>query len=264
MKEVKTDYFSFLSDDDYLLPNFYSRAINALEKSDKAMFWAGMSLHVDEHGTIWYARLEKWLREGIFEPPEGFKALTGGMAPVWTSILFRSSVIQNIGLLDISLQGPTDLEYCLRIAAHYPYIVEKHPSAAYILNSESFSATQPMSAFWPGWKKMIEKFKNDGSLSDEFKNIIISILQYDAQKMLFRRGANALAAGRLDFAKDAADALSLECNQRLKGLLLYFLIASCTKSKNFQALYTKSYRNAESRIINSQKALQVKYGHLLR
>lgn len=264
MKQVKTNYFSFLSDDDYLLPNFYSKAITALEKHDNAMFWAGMTLHIDEYNVIWYTRLAQWLQEGLYEPPEGTMILTGGMAPPWTSILFRKAAIEKVGLLDISLLGPSDLEYCLRIAAHYPYIVEKHPAAVFVLNTQSYSATQPMSSFWPGWKRMIEKFSNDLSLSKDFRSIIVTNLQKDAESMLLRRGANALAKKRLDFAKDAADILSLECNQKLKGLFLYSLMYTCSKSNTFQNVYTKLYRGVEKNMINSKKDLQAEYGHLLR
>jgi len=264
MSKVKTDFFSFLSDDDYLLPGFYKRAISALDSTPAAIFWAGMSLHVDEKGVIWDARVRHWSREGVFNPPEGFMAMTGGMAPAWTSILFRREAIESAGLIDIELQGPSDLEYCLRLAAHHPYILEKYPAAVFVLNSQSFSATQPMSAFWPGWKKMLEKFQSDSGLSPEFRAIALTALQKDARKMLFRRGANALAAQRLDFVQDAADALSIDCNDQVKSFILRTIASGCARSALFQHVYTTFYRKAEQHLVKSRFDLQTKYGHLLR
>ncbi|MEL0168767.1 MAG: glycosyltransferase family 2 protein [Pseudomonadaceae bacterium] len=264
MSNVQTELFSFLSDDDYLLPGFYKRAVNALSKNSKAMFWAGMSLRVDEKGVIWDARASNWSREGVFEPPESFIAMTGGMAPPWTSILFRREAIESVGLIDSSLQGPSDLEYCLRLAAHHPFIFEKYPAAVYFLNSQSFSATQPMSAFWPGWKEMLKKFQSDPALSLEMRQMALNLIQQDAKKMLFRRGANALAAGRLDFAQDAAEALAIDCRQKLKSSILRTIAGCCARSNLFQRFYTTTYRKAEQRIVKSNSHLQAQYGHLLR
>lgn len=264
MSRVRTSFFSFLSDDDYLLPNFYRRAIEALNRHPQAMFWAGMSLHVDEQGIIWDARVRRWSREGVFKPPEGFMAMTGGMAPAWTSILFRKEAIDQIGLIDIEVGGPSDLDYCLQLAAHHPYILEKYPAAVFMINSQSFSATQPMSAFWPGWKRMIGKFSDAPGLTPEFKKDAQYALQRDARKMLFRRGAHALAAGRLDFARDAAKALEADCDEKTRSLLLRALAAGCSQSTTFQQIYTTAYRQAEKRLVNSRHDLQATYGHLLR
>lgn len=264
MSRVDTNYFSFLSDDDYLLPDFYRRAVEGLSKHPNAMFWAGMSLHADEHGIIWDARVRRWKREGLFQPPEGFMAMTGGMAPAWTSMLFRKEAIDRCGLIDTDILGPSDLEYCLRLAAGHPYVLEKHPSAVFTLNSQSFSATQPMSAFWPGWKRMLEKFSSNPNFSPELKAIALPALRRDAWKMLFRRGANALAAGRLDFAEDAANALSMDCGEIMRAFLLRTLAFSCTHSAEVQKIYTSAYRYAERRLVESRQDLQTTYGHLLR
>ena len=48
MSRIETDFFSFLSDDDYLLPGFYQRALAALDRHPEAMCWAGITLNVDE------------------------------------------------------------------------------------------------------------------------------------------------------------------------------------------------------------------------
>jgi len=264
LSRVETRLFSLLSDDDYLLPGFYRRALAGLAAYPRAMCWAGMTLNVDETGRIYDARVRDWPREGGYEPPEGFMRMTGGMAPTWTGILFRREVLDSVGMLDPAVLGPSDLEYCLRLAAKFPYVLEKYPSAVFTLNSESFSATQPMSSFWPGWKRMLQKFEADDSLAATFRQEALGALRKDARRMLLRRGANGIAAGRMDFVRDAADALAKDCGQAGQAHLLRIIAAMCARSTAMQRMYTHAYRLAERRIVRSKGALQAEYGNLLR
>jgi len=264
MSRVDTPYFSLLSDDDYLLPGFYRRALNGLFSRPDAMCWAGITLNVDECGTIYDARVQAWPREGVFSPPEGFMQMTGGMAPVWTGVLFRREVLDKVGTFDTALMGPSDLEYLLRLAIKYPFIIEKHPSAVFTLNSASFSATQPLASFWPGWKRMLKKLEMDAGLDAALRQKALAILRGDAERMLFRRGANALAAGRIDFALAAADALDADCGLIGRAYLLRLIATSCKHSLIAQQAYTVAYRWMERRIIRSRAALQSKYGYLLK
>lgn len=264
MNSVSTPYFSLLSDDDYLLPDFYRRAVSALERNPDAMFWAGTTLNVDEDGLIWDARVERWPREGLFTPPEGAFAMTGGMAPVWTGVLFRHDVIDRFGLPDHETLGPSDLEYLLMLAANCPYLVEKHPSAVFTLNTSSYSATQPLSGFWPGWKRMIGKVREMQALAPTDRERLAQALDDDARGILFRRGANAVAGGRLDYAREAADALASHYGLRNRARLLRLLAWSCARIPGAQALAGGVYRRAEARILASRSALRARYSGLVR
>lgn len=264
LRQLETPFFSILSDDDYLLPGFYQRALAGLAEHPEAMFWAGVVLNVDMDGTIWDARVTRWPRDGLFLPPEGFMQMTGGMAPAWTGILFRREVLELAGRPDLEMLGPSDLEFCLRLAAKFPYVVEKHPSAVFTLNNASFSATQPMSLFWPGWQRMLQKFEADDSMDEAFRREALAALRLDAQRMLFRRGANALAASRTDFARDAANALENNCGISGRARFLRVIASGCEHSTLAQRAYTFAYRTMERRIVSSRNALQAKYGSLLR
>lgn len=264
IRHVSTPFFSILSDDDYLLPGFYQKALAGLAEHPEAMCWAGMTLHADEAGIIWYARVRNWSREGVFEPPEGFMRMTGGMAPTWTGIVFRREVFDKVGTPDQEVLGPSDLEYCLRLAARFPYVLEKYPSAVFTLNSQSFSATQPLSSFWPGWKRMLQQLDADKALDAVFRREALAALRNDAERMLFRRGANALAAARLDFVRDAARALEDDCGLSGRARLLRAIAGACERSSLAQRAYTFAYRVAERRIVRARSALQAEYGSLLK
>lgn len=264
LRQVDTPFFSILSDDDYLLPGFYEHAMAGFEAHPEAMFWAGITINVSEDGVVWDARVERWPREGVFLPPDGFMQMTGGMAPAWTGIVFRCDVLELEGLPDADVLGSADMDYCLRLAARFPYFVEKHPSAVFTLNPVSFSATQPLSSFWPGWKCMLEKWDSSEWLAGDARATAVGALRRDAQRMLFRRGANAIAEGRLDFARQAASALDNDCGRKTLALILQTVTRACAHSSILQRAYTVAYRMAERRIVRSRSGLQRKYGHLLQ
>ena len=264
LRRVDTPYFSLLSDDDYLLPGFYQRALAELEAAPEAMFWAGMTLTADEAGKIWYARVDQWAREGLFAPPAGLMAMMHGMSPVWTGVVFRRSILDAIGLPDAQVLGPSDLDFMLRAAARYKYILRKHPSAVLTLHASSFSASRPLSSFWPGWQKMFRNIETDAALDVVARAEALQALRVDGRRMLFRRGLNALAAGRHDFCREAAAAYAAEYGANIKTRLLRMLTAACAKVPWFQRLYTGFYRWAERRLIASRSDLETRYGHLIR
>lgn len=261
---VDTPFFSLLSDDDYLLPGFYEQALTDLNRYPEAMFWAGLTLNTDEQGCIWDARVDRWPREGLFRPPDGLLAMMHGLAPTWTGIVFRREILDRIGVPDQETLGPSDLDYTLRAAASYPFVLRKHPSAVFTLNAASFSSTQPMSSFWPGWQKMFLNLEAHAGLDAGVKASVLCALHQDAQRMLFRRGANALASARYDFALEAGAALRAQYKGRFRAGLLSAVSAACTKVPGLQGAYTAAYRFVERRLVKSRVGLTRRFGHLIR
>lgn len=261
---VETPFFSILSDDDYLLPGFYRRALEGLAAHPEAMFWVGTTLNVDENGTIWDARVARWPRTGLYMPPEGAVAMTGGMAPTWTGIVFRREVLDLVGFIDPETVGPSDLDYTLRLGARFSYVVEHDPVAVFTLNSQGFSTTQPLSSFWPGWQKMFRNVETWPGVATADRERLLAALHQDARRMLFRRGINAVAEGRRDFAYDAAEALATAYSQHLRAGLLRGLGFACTHIPGVQPAFRGIYRLLERRLVRSRRGLQQRYGHLLR
>ena len=264
LRSVDTPFFSILSDDDYLLPGFLARAVATLEAAPRAAFWGGITLTVDEGGTIFDARVERWPREGLFEPPEGALCLTGGMAPIWTGVLFRRSALEAHGLPDFSMSGPADLDYLIRLACRESYVIDKTPAAVFMLNPASFSATEPLSSFWPGWRTMIGNVAREPGLTPDERARLLEALEHDARRMLWRRGANAIAEGRLAFATEAAGHLRRHYGASAPAAALRLLGFACRVVPGAQALATWAYRRAEKRLVRSRAGLAARYGALLR
>lgn len=260
---VDTPFFSILSDDDYLLPDFYRRAIDDLNDHPEAMFWVGLGLHFDESKNIIDARVQRWSKEGIYTPPEAAYCIAGGLLPVWTSIVFRREILDDTGFIDTSMLGVMDYEFLLRLSLRYPLILRKHPSAAFFISQDTYSGSQPLSSFWPGWKKMFKKLECYSETSKIHHDNLSRMLRHSGERMLFRRGVNAIVHRRYDFAKDASTALKEDCGKLLTSSMLSAATIICEHSNFAHKIFSLIYRNLEKRLINSRRHLQDDFGHLL-
>ena len=52
LKRIETPLFSYLSDDDFMLPNFFSDAVAALKQTPEAICFCGSTLIIDSKGSI--------------------------------------------------------------------------------------------------------------------------------------------------------------------------------------------------------------------
>lgn len=264
LSRVDTPYLNFLSDDDLLLPGFYSNAVEDLKKHPDLMMWAGATVRADRFGRIYDARLESWPREGVYSGLEGLIWMTKGRAPIWTGVVVRSDVLRTVGILDEEVGSAADLDWILRIAARHHFYVSKTPVAMLVLHESSYSENAPFSAFWPGWLKMIKNILDTPGLSEDDGNLVADLLRADAKRMLFRRAVRALASENYSYA-DAATKVQKEF---FKGYLsccaLKGLRTLCTRSPRFQSAYGRLYRVVEAALLKSRRGVGKRHGHLVR
>src|ERR1043165_735004 len=97
LSRVDTPFFSFLADDDYLLPEFYETALLGFEKYPSAAFSMGAVVDLDDRERFIDVVLSRWADKEYFSPPEGLLEMIGKYSN-WTGILFRKEVIEKIGL----------------------------------------------------------------------------------------------------------------------------------------------------------------------
>ncbi|MGH8283922.1 MAG: glycosyltransferase family 2 protein [Gammaproteobacteria bacterium] len=264
LSHVITQFFSFLSDDDVLLPGFYETAVRDFEEFPEAAFWCGVTISMTSDGTFYTARVADWPRTGLFTPPEGVLQMIKGSMPCWTSVLFRRRVIDQVGPLNEQLQGPSDIEYLLRNASRNPFIVSKHPGALFLLHPESYSETSSLQRVWPGWQGMMKSVSKADGLSDKDRHAIEQGMRSNAQRMLYRRGAAALAKKDYEFSGEAAGILSEYFQNNFRSLILGGLTKACVKVSFLQALYSRAYRLAERTLVYKRFSLRRKYGHFSR
>ena len=264
LMRVNTPFFSFLSDDDVLLPGFYEQAIRSFDRFPDAMFWAGITIRMTPNGTVYDARVESWPREGLFEPPESLFEMIGGLVPTWTGVMFRRQVVDKVGLLDKATSGCMDLDFSMRIAARYPIVVSKYPAAIFLMNPESFSEVGPFTAFWPGWLKMLRNVAATESLSNDARARLELLMNSDIRRMLFRRAASALSKRDYKFVDQAAQVLQQHYGKSLQSRFLLMLALLCSGIGLVQHGYTTAYNTAVQLSLRKRASVQQRYGNLVR
>lgn len=175
LRKVDTPYFSFLSDDDILLPNFYEKAMEGFQKYPEAGFVATQTIIASDKKVL-NISFEDY-EEKIYQLSEGLLKMSNGGALTWTGILFRKEVIDKIGLLDEKVGGPFDTDFELRISSVFPYAVIKSPGAIFYRSKLSASSNWSMSKSLEGFKIILEKIKNNKDIPLSVREIVYQNLE---------------------------------------------------------------------------------------
>lgn len=125
LSQVKTPYFSFLSDDDVMFPWFYEETMKGFEQFPEAALSAGSAIIMSEKGKVIRVPMDLWEREGVFSPPEGLLQMISKY-PVPSCALFHRKVIDAVAI-DMTNGLTWDCDYFLQIAARYPIYISKRP-----------------------------------------------------------------------------------------------------------------------------------------
>ncbi|MFC2016528.1 glycosyltransferase family 2 protein [Chloroflexota bacterium] len=223
LEHVETPFFSFLADDDLIFPEFYETALVGFESFPESMFSATDVIHMDMQGNILNSVLETWT-PGFYRPPDGLRAVLKHGHSEWTGILFRKEVIDNVGLLDPTIWC-MDLDFTLRIAARYPFVVSKRPGATFQIDAKQYVI--PFDIRWSGWLKMIQHLAEDKNLSVYVRADAERILWAKFEKTLFKVGVGYLNRGYPVDAKKVAVVLRNRFGRFGQYLALSAIISTC-------------------------------------
>jgi glycosyltransferase involved in cell wall biosynthesis len=219
LKEVDTPFFAFLSDDDLLLPHFFEVAMQSLSSNPDVMFYGGLTIQVEDNKIIGISKSGG--RFGYFSPPDALLDILNAYGLMWNSIVFRSKVVDRVGLLDVDVGGPADIDFELRVAAHHPVIISNEPSAIYMQHTQSFYArTSDYNLYLPGFKRIINKLMSDESLSLDIRIQIKNRLNAWIAAILSMLAERASLKGEFDEVSVIAEILKRSCNKKAKVLFL--------------------------------------------
>ena len=226
VESVRTEYFSILADDDLLLPDFHTLAVEALSRHPAADYCFGTVLAVDANGS---ARPGCTLRyqEGYHEQPRAFQAAVRNGHANWVGTLFRTRVLETVGPLDPARKA-IDFDFQLRCAALCNYVVIHAPVAVFTIHSGSISAggdhARLRDLIWPSTRDSIEKIRQERRIPEPARRHACRVLRRGLARQLFDLAARSAAEGdtaaiagihsilRDDLgALDLAFALSLLC-----------------------------------------------------
>jgi hypothetical protein len=215
---VNTPFFSFLSDDDLLLPHFFEAAMQPLSSNPDVMFYAGLTIQVEDNKIAGISK--NGGRFGYLSPPGSLLDILDQQL-MWNSIVFRSKVVDCVGVLDIDVGGPADIDFEFRVAAHHPVIISNEPSAIYTLHSQNFYArSSDYKLYLPGFKLIINKMMSDESLSLDTRIQVKNRLNAWLANILIALAVRASLKGEFDNVSAIAEILTRFCNKKATALLL--------------------------------------------
>lgn len=228
---VTTEFFSFLGDDDVLLPACYENALVKLHKFPEALCCVGSAVDIQEDGgQIIDIPLQHWPDLELFTPPEGLFAILKHYAN-WCGTVFRKEVIDQIGPLDCALKT-FDFEYLVRLASRFQFAISKELSALFVHHKQSYSGKRLPKLYWPSWKIIFENIQNEATLAENEKSAALILLEKKLHKHLFSAAVSHLKSGNLDIAQAAAEILEERFPHH--ALINHMLYRSIHFSKKFR------------------------------
>jgi glycosyltransferase involved in cell wall biosynthesis len=213
MERVETPYFSFLSDDDMVLPDFYRQALEGFEKYPEAGFSALSVVLMKLDDQLGVAASDAW-PEGLCRPPDGLRNMLTMYPPLWNAILFRRELIDKVGLLDAEVGNGCDIDYTMRVLAHFPMVFSHRPGALGIVHAGSSTQRTQLDDVWPGMMKLIRNTVDDARLDPQVQEMALRILTRSLKRKLFVDcGLYAIIQARGDEAQRSANVLAGELGE---------------------------------------------------
>ena len=219
LSRVDTPFFSFLADDDCLLPGFYATAVAALEAVPSAVFAATQVVLVDGGGRMLAVDGASW-RPGTYRPPEGLTAMVDRGHINWIGILFRREALQAVPALDPETGPSFDLDLELRLAARCPYVVCDRPGALMVHHQDSATVAARLSDTWPAFLRIIDNATSAVEIPAVVRERVRTTMEQQLAGRLYRIGRAAARQGRVSDTNTAAALIEERYGWRRRAAML--------------------------------------------
>lgn len=173
LQHVNTHYFSFICDDDLLLPHFLTDAMSIFKKYPELGFVSFQVLHHYMGNKIGVLNSDNC---GYYAKQEGLYSLVNKLEPILPGILFGQHVLNTVPELDVEVGASFDTDFILKIASHFPIYFHAKPAAIYFSHANSASFISGVEFFYPGWLKIIKNIEAI-AVKTEIKNHVIGVLR---------------------------------------------------------------------------------------
>ena len=221
VSHVDTPFFNLLSDDDFLLPEFFAQAMSALQKHPEAAFFFGGILSVDPDGRVIGASPFGKGQEQPCSPPELFRLLAPNTR-TWTSILFRRSMLKALGGLKRETSYAADTDLILRAATRFRAVLSDAPCAVFTVHPASISVGHFSDAFESQLNLALFESVNeaiDSAQRDQILDLGDAVEMKELYRTLtaqnfFRNSFSLIARDRLSVAARTSELLAevFHCN----------------------------------------------------
>lgn len=220
VERVETPYFSFLSDDDLLLPDFYQNVMEGFQKFPEAAYSALATIGIFPRDRVAVIPSRGW-QPGLYLPPEGLRKMLQIGQPLWPSVVFRRELIDQLDLCGAEIEYPLDASYNYRTAARFPIVISLQPGGLLMVHAESASVRGPQPGDWPYWMKMIGNLTSDDKIPLDVRDLAKHVLTKRLIGVLFVDcGLRAIIAGRCEEGRNTAEFLAKEFGEQQKAATL--------------------------------------------
>jgi len=135
---VTTPFYSLLNDDDFLLPDFYYNAMEAIKECPEAGFVCAKAITIDLTKNRFAHRNEDWCA-GVYRPSLKVMKQLYDSHFTQTGIVLRTKIRDEIGCFEPS---GDDCLYQSIASALTPFVVLDYYGAVYTVHEDAFSFTE--------------------------------------------------------------------------------------------------------------------------
>lgn len=263
LRELDTPFFSLLSDDDVLAPDFYAQAMQGFARHPEAMFASMATMVVDSDLRV-ISKPMSVVGIRSYPPGEAVKGMLRGDAPsTWTGIVYRREIVEGIGCIDTTVGPHADGGFVYHAAARYAGIVLPGVAAVLMAHEESVSgASVPVSGEWvKWWEAMMRAIYEDDLVPPTVRKYVRDFPHPDYLRIGMKQIGRALARGKHEYAARVAHGVR-ECGYPVTGRILMVLSGFCelppvnSLIRGFRALRRHWYARRRD-------SLDREYGHLV-
>lgn len=253
--KIDTPYFSFLSDDDYLLPHFYEVALKGFDQHPDAALSLCAVEALTKEGVVLFNPLERWSREGYFRVPEGVLEMISRKSnyPLPNGILFQTKLTKEV-VPDLSPEIILmwDPNYLLQIAARYPIVMTRQVSACFLIHDHAYSSgfyseldrsAEGFEVYCKAVNFILKNLMQVSSLSEQYKYKLKKVFNKTFQSELVGRMYSYSMSSRF---KEVCRAYTLSkkyCMPNYKMKIMYSL-AKMSEKLPFLDIVLMSFFNA--------------------
>jgi hypothetical protein len=226
---VETHFFSFLADDDLILPNFLETALSGFRGHPEAALSILPTLIMSPRGLILDATNLQW-PAGLLLPPTGMLSTLQFGNPGLQAMLIRKAVWDEFGGFDEATDPAGEFDFDLRVMARLPIFVSKMPGGIQVMHRGTSTAAGGLDWVWPCFRHIINKVSQNPDLPPETRQRAVEQLTRWMTRGLVTRGvARSISSGRWEDAEKAADLFAQECQQSRAARTIRWTTTICRK-----------------------------------
>lgn len=224
LEEVSSDFFSFLSDDDALLPGCFARAMEHFRRWPEADAVCGVTWMLDSDGRV-ASDATEWVPAGYYAAPRGLIETLRHHHREWTGMVFRRNVRAAVGLIDPRTAVP-DFDYMLRCAAVCNVGFYDDPVAVFRAHPGSSTFDWGPQFVYPSYAHLAELLEADERIPRGVRLWASKILQRRIDSYLMRRTLKDIGSGNHAQARSLISTLARERRRPLNAWALSLCLAA--------------------------------------